>query len=73
MGKMEIKKRRGHFPCRVFRVKAKQIQATSQKIGHDFTGKTPNTIENLLKLPGVWRKTANLVVTLGYKKSVEFV
>jgi endonuclease-3 len=40
----------------------------SQKISEDFYGQTPETIEDLLILPGVGRKTANLVLTLGHKK-----
>jgi endonuclease-3 len=35
---------------------------------HQYAGKVPDEIEELVKLPGVGRKTANLVVTLGYQK-----
>lgn len=55
------------FPVGFFRVKARQIKALSQMICKDFHGKAPDTIEALLSLPGVGRKTANLVVTLSYK------
>jgi endonuclease-3 len=56
------------FPVGFFRTKAKQIQAMSQKICENFNGKVPDTIEDLMCLPGVGRKTANLVLTLGHKK-----
>jgi len=69
ISEMDLKKiEKAIFPVGFFRIKAKQIQAMSQKICNNFNGKTPDTIENLLSLPGVGRKTANLVVTLAYKK-----
>lgn len=69
MSKMDLKKiENAIFPVGFFRVKANQIQAMSQKICKDFNGKTPDVLESLLSLPGVGRKTANLVVTLGYRK-----
>lgn len=69
MSEMDLKKiEKAIFPVGFFRIKAKQIRAMSQKICKDFNGKTPDFIEGLLSLPGVGRKTANLVVTLAYKK-----
>ena len=66
---MDLKKiEKAIFPVGFFRTKAKQIRAMSQKICEDFNGKIPNTIEGLVCLPGVGRKTANLVLTVGYKK-----
>ena len=56
------------FPVGFFRTKAKQIKAMSHIICKNFKGKTPDTMEELLCLPGVGRKTANLVLTLGYKQ-----
>ena len=68
MAKMQVKKiEKAIFPVAFFRVKANQIKAISQKICKDFHGEAPNTIDALLSLPGVGRKTANLVVTLAYK------
>ncbi len=65
MSEMQVKKiEKTIFPVGFFRVKARQIKAISQKICKDFHGKAPDTIEALLSLPGVGRKTANLVVTL---------
>jgi endonuclease-3 len=69
MSEMDLKEiEKAIFPVGFFRTKARQIQAMSQKICEDFTGKTPDTIADLLCLPGVGRKTANLVVTVGHKK-----
>lgn len=45
-----------------YRNKAKNIQATSQKIVSDFKGEVPQNMEELLTLPGVARKTANVVL-----------
>ncbi|WNM60955.1 endonuclease III domain-containing protein [Candidatus Nitrospira neomarina] len=69
MAKMQVKKiEKTIFPVAFFRIKARQIKGISQKICNDFHGKAPDTIDALLSLPGVGRKTANLVVTLAYKK-----
>ncbi len=66
---MDIKRiEKAIFPVGFFRTKAKQIQAMSQTICEEFNGQTPDTIEDLLSLAGVGRKTANLVLTLGHKK-----
>ena len=45
-----------------FRAKAKDIVLASQMLLRDYGGKVPNTMEDLLKLPGVGRKTANLIL-----------
>ena len=69
MAEMDLKKiEKAIFPVGFFRTKAKQIQAMSQKICEDFNGQTPDTMEDLVCLPGVGRKTANLVLTVGHKK-----
>lgn len=47
--------------CGFFRAKAKDIVAMAQKIISDFGGKVPDNIEDLTSLPGVGRKTANLI------------
>jgi endonuclease III len=56
------------FPVGFFRTKARQIHSMSQIICENFNGTTPDNIDDLLCLPGVGRKTANLVVTVGHKK-----
>lgn len=48
--------------CGFFRSKAKNIVAAANKIISDFGGKLPDTIDELVTLPGVGRKTANLIV-----------
>ncbi|MBN2484200.1 MAG: endonuclease III [Candidatus Omnitrophica bacterium] len=45
-----------------FRNKAKHIVGAAQKIKTEFNGKIPSTMEDLLTLPGVARKTANIVL-----------
>lgn len=45
-----------------FRAKARDIVLASQMLLRDFGGKVPGTMEELLKLPGVGRKTANLIL-----------
>ncbi len=57
------------FPVGFYRTKAKQIVEMSKQILEEFQGIVPDTIDHLLTLPGVGRKTANLVRTVGYKKS----
>lgn len=49
-----------------YNVKAKRIIEVSQLIVKRFDGKVPNSIEKLLELPGVGRKTANCVLVYGF-------
>ena len=49
-------------PTGFFRAKTKSIQGTSKKIVEEFAGEVPRTMEQLLTLPGVARKTANVVL-----------
>ncbi len=48
--------------CGFFRAKAKDIVFASRMLLTEFDGKVPDTMEALLKLPGVGRKTANLIL-----------
>lgn len=48
--------------------KAKNIIAAAQRILKDFNGEVPNTMEKLVQLPGVARKTANIVLFNGFGK-----
>lgn len=48
--------------CGFFRAKARDIVAASQMLLEQFDGIVPKTMEELLRLPGVGRKTANLVL-----------
>ena len=49
-------------PCGFYKAKAKNIKLTSQKILTQFNGNVPETMEDLMSLPGVGRKTANVVM-----------
>lgn len=55
------------YPVGFYRNKAKVILGISRKILDEFRGQVPNNLEDLLKFKGVGRKTANLVLGLGYK------
>ncbi len=48
--------------CGFYKSKAESIVGMAQRILSDFDGKVPDTIEELITLPGVGRKTANLIV-----------
>lgn len=52
-----------------FRNKAKNIINASKKIVEDFKGKVPDEMEDLITLPGVARKTANIVLSSAFKKA----
>jgi endonuclease-3 len=56
------------YPVSFYRVKTKNILAISEQLLTRFDGKVPSKLEDLLELPGVGRKTANIVVTLGFRK-----
>lgn len=51
-----------------YRNKAKNIINAAKKIIKDFGGKVPDTMQGLVTLPGVARKTANIVLTSGFGK-----
>jgi len=50
------------FPVSFYRVKAGHVRETCRQIVSRFGGSVPDTMEDLLTLPGVGRKTANLVL-----------
>ena len=56
------------YPVGFYRTKAKQIQQICTQLLDRYHGRVPDQIDELLTLPGVGRKTANLVVTVGYEK-----
>ena len=55
------------YPVSFYRHKARHVKATCRLLLKRFGGSVPATMEELLVLPGVGRKTANLVMTLGFK------
>jgi len=56
------------YPVGFYRVKAGHIRELSGILCESYGGRVPDEIDELLKLKGVGRKTANLVVTLGFGK-----
>ena len=54
--------------CGFFRQKAKDIVLACQMLLSEYGGKVPGTMEDLLRLPGVGRKTANLLLGDLYQK-----
>ena len=55
------------YPVSFYRTKAVHVKETCQILLETFGGVVPGTMEELLSLPGVGRKTANLVLILGFK------
>jgi endonuclease-3 len=55
------------YPVSFYRHKARYVKAACQMLVTRFQGKVPQTMEELVMLPGVGRKTANLVMILGFK------
>ena len=56
------------YPVGFYRNKAKTILEISRTLLDKYDGRVPDELDEILKLKGVGRKTANLVVTLGYDK-----
>ncbi len=56
------------YPVGFYKVKASRLKELGETIARKYGGVVPDSIDELLKLKGVGRKTANLVVTLGYDK-----
>jgi endonuclease III len=52
-----------------FRNKAKSIQGAAKKITEDFGGKVPETLAELITIPGTGRKTANVVLGVSFGKA----
>ncbi len=48
--------------CGLFRTKARDLKACARMLLDDFGGKVPDNMADLLKLPGIGRKTANLIL-----------
>jgi len=56
-------------PLGFYRNKAKNIIAAFKKIVSEFSGNVPSTMQDLISLPGVARKTANIVLSSAFKKA----
>ena len=59
---------RAIYPVGFYRTKARSIHRICRRLLGAYGGRIPDSIEELVTLPGVGRKTANLVVTVGYGK-----
>ena len=59
---------RAIYPAGFYNRKAEQIREISRRLAREHGGRVPDSIDRLIELPGVGRKTANLVVTLGFHK-----
>ncbi|MCI0475031.1 MAG: endonuclease III [Anaerolineales bacterium] len=59
---------RAIYPAGFYRVKARNILKVCRALIEQYNNRVPDEIDELVKLPGVGRKTANLVVTLGFGK-----
>ena len=57
------------YPVSFYRVKARTIHSICEQLIDRFGSKVPSDLEQLLELPGVGRKTANIVVTLAFRKA----
>ena len=55
-------------PCGFYRTKAKNIIACSKKILENFGGEVPQNMEDLISLPGVGRKSANVIMLEAFGK-----
>ena len=55
------------YPVSFYRTKAVHVKATCEQIMNRYGGRVPSTMEELLTLPGVGRKTANLVLILAHR------
>lgn len=56
------------YPVSFYRVKARTLKRLARTLLDEHGGRVPDTLDGLLTLKGVGRKTANLVVTLGFSK-----
>ncbi len=56
------------YPVGFYRTKARTLQAVCRELIARFGARVPDDLDTLLTLPGVGRKTANLVVTLAFRK-----
>jgi len=56
------------YPVGFYKTKARTIRQVCRILIEKYDGKVPDDLDELLKLNGVGRKTANLVITLGYGK-----
>lgn len=54
--------------CGLYKAKAKNLIAAARLLLERYNGEVPDSLEELIKLPGVGRKTANVVLSVGFSK-----
>ena len=65
---MEIKKKKKLIhPCGFYKTKAKNLKAASKMIVESYNGEVPKSMEELIKIPGVGRKSANVIMLEAFK------
>jgi endonuclease-3 len=70
MAKLAVKRiERLIYPVSFYRHKAVHVKRTCEQMLERFGGRVPETMEDLLTLPGVGRKTANLVLILAHRSA----
>ena len=70
MGKLTVRQiERLIYPVSFYRHKARHVKATCRLLVERFNGRVPHAMDELLTLPGVGRKTANLVLILGFRSA----
>jgi len=70
LGRLPVKEiERLIYPVSFYRHKAVHVQATCEQLLSRFAGRVPDTMTSLLTLPGVGRKTANLVLILAHRSA----
>ena len=57
-------------PCGFYKTKSKNIKAYSKKILEDYNGKVPENMEDLVSLPGIGRKSANVIMLEAFNNPV---
>ena len=57
-------------PCGFYHTKAENLKACAQKLVDDFNGEVPKTMEELTSLPGVGRKSANVIMLNAFNNPV---
>ncbi len=58
------------YPAGFYKQKAKKIKEIAKIIDEEYGGEVPNSLDELLKLPGVGRKTANIVLSRCFNQDV---
>jgi len=70
LGKLDVRKiQKAIYPAGFYRTKARNLKDISRRLVEQYGGRVPDTVDELLTFKGVGRKTATLVVSLGYGKA----